>query len=169
MKTALSAIALSPALVWLAPAGQAPAVDKTPQIAYVSTQRISVESPEAKATLARLPALQQEKATALRAKQQLLETTRRQLAQATDAATRSQLQQQEAQKRTDLERSTLQAQVDMQTLQRQLNADLQNRVKAAVEQVVKGQNVLVLNEAAVLWAGSTTDLTSAVIERLNAK
>jgi Skp family chaperone for outer membrane proteins len=169
MKSALIAIALSPALFWLAPAGQAPAGGKTPQIAYVDTQRVLNESAETKAALARLPALQQERATAIRAKQQLLETTRRQLSQASDAATRSQLQQQEVQQRSDLERSTVQAQVDLQALQRQLNTDMQSRVKAAVEQVVKGQNILVLNEAAVLWPGPTTDLTAAVIARLNAK
>lgn len=80
MKTALIAIALSPAMFWLAPAGQAPAVANRPQIAYVNAQRILVESPETKAAFAQLPAMQKERATTVRAKQQALETTRQLLA-----------------------------------------------------------------------------------------
>jgi outer membrane protein len=172
MKTALitTSIALLPALLSLSPAGQAPAAPGIPQIAYISGQRILTESSEAKADFARLPALQQQKTTELRAKQQALDATRQQLAQASDNSTRLQLQQQELQQRTEIERAAAQAQVDLQTLQRQLNSDLQTRVKVVLDDLVKGQNVqLVLNDTAVIWAAPSTDLTAAVIERLNAK
>lgn len=172
MKTAFvtTSIALLPAMFSLAPAGQAPATQGTSRIAYVSGQRIVAESPETKAAFARLPALQQERATALRAKQQALEATRQQLAQTSDGSTRIQLQQQELQQRTDLERATVLAQADLQALQRQLDADLKSKVKAVVDDLVKGQNIqLVLNDQAVVWAAPDTDLTGAVVERLNAK
>jgi len=170
MKTALIAasIAFIPAIFSLASAGQAPAPRATSQVAYISGQRILAESRDAKADFARLPALQKERATALRAKQQALEATRQKLAQA-DGPTRLQLQQQELEQRTDLERSTVQAQTDLQALQRQLDADLKIKVKAVVEELVKGKNIqVVLNDTTVIWAAPDTDLTTSVIERLNA-
>jgi Skp family chaperone for outer membrane proteins len=172
MKTALitTSIALLPAMLSLAPAAQAPAARGIAQIAYVSGQRILADSPETKAEFAKLPAMQQQRATELRAKQQALETTRQQLAQAGDGAARAQLQLQEQQQRTDFERASAQAQIDLQTLQRQLNTDLQVRVKAVVEDLVKGQNIqLVLSDTAVIWATPSMDLTAAVVQRLNAK
>jgi len=173
MKTAVitTSIALLPAMFSLAPAAQTAATRVTSPIAYVSAQRIMAEFPEARADVARLQAMQQQKATALRAQQQALESTRQQLANAADGAARVQLQQQEQQQRTDLERATAQAQADLQTLQRQINTDLQAKVKVVVEDLVKAQNIqLVLNgDSAVIWAASSTDLTPAVIERLNAK
>src|SRR6478672_10479964 len=101
MKTAFIAtsIALLPAMFSLAPAGQAPAAQAAPRIAYVSGQRILAESPEAKAEFARFPALQQQKATELRVKQQALDATRQQLAQAGDSTARAQLQLLEQQQR----------------------------------------------------------------------
>ena len=173
MKTALitTSIALLPAMFSLLPAGQAPAARVTSQVAYVSAQRILEGSPDAKAEFARLQTMQQQKTTALRAQQQTLETTRQQLAQAADGPGRIQLQQQELQQRTDFERATVKAQADLQTLQREVNIALQTKVKAVVEDLVKGQNIqLVLNgDAAVVWAAPGVDLTPAVIERLNAK
>jgi Skp family chaperone for outer membrane proteins len=173
MKTALitTSIALLPAMLSLAPAAQAPAASSTPRIAYISAQRIVEGSPDAKAEFARLQTMQQQKATALRAQQQTLEATRQQLAQTADGGGRIQLQQQEVQQRTDLERATAQAQADLQTLQREVNTALQTKVRAVVDDLVKGQNIqVVLNgEAAVIWAAPGTDLTAAVIARLNAK
>ena len=172
MKSALitASFALFPALFFLAPGGQT-APPAPSRIALVSGQRILAESPETKGEVARLQLLQQQKATELRSKQQALEATRQQLAQAGADAARIPLQQQEQQQRTDLERATVQAQSDLQTLQRQLQTDLQTKVKAVVDDLVKGQDFqVVLNgDTAVIWAAPGVDLTSAVIERLNAK
>lgn len=171
MKAAIltTSVALLPAMVSLAPASQS-RPSASPRVAYVSAQRIVAESPDVKAAFAKLPALQQERTTALRAKQQAIEETRQQLAQATDGATRLQLQQKETQQRSDLERSTLLAQADLQKLQLQLDTDLKNRVKGILTELVKGQNIeLVLNDTVVVWAAPENDLSSAVIERLNAK
>jgi len=171
MKTAIlmTSVALLPTMVSLAPAGQARPT-ATGRIAYVSGQRIIAESAELKAAFGQLPALQKERATALRAQQQTIEETRQQLAQATDGATRLQLQQKETQQRAELERSTAQAQADLQKLQAQLDTELKSKVKAVIAELVKGQNVeLVLNDSVVIWAPPENDLTAAVIERFNAK
>ena len=173
MKTALitTSIALLPAMLSLAPAVQAPATPGAPRIGYISAQRIVEGTPDVRAEFTRLQTTQQQRATALRAQQQTLEATRQQLAQAPEGAGRIQLQQQELQQRTELEKATIQAQTDLQTLQREVNSALQTRVRTVVEDLVKGQNFqMVLNgEAAVIWAAPGTDLTPAVIERLNAK
>jgi Skp family chaperone for outer membrane proteins len=141
-----------------------------PSVAYVSPQRILAESTEGKNQVAKFQALQQQKATDLRVKQQALEGTRQQLAQATDAASRAQLQQNEQQQRTELERATGQAQAEMQALQRQAQNELNAKVKPVVEEVAKAQNIqLVLSsDVAVVWASPSLDLTAAVIGRMNA-
>jgi Skp family chaperone for outer membrane proteins len=140
------------------------------KLGYLSPQRIFAESAEGKAELAKLQALQQQKATELQARQKTLQATREQLAQAADGPARTQLMLQEFQQRADLERANVQAQQEMQNLQRQMQAQLQARVKTALDDLGKGQNLqLVLNsDTGVVWAGPGLDLTAAVVERLNA-
>jgi len=171
MKTLLLTlpIALLATVFSLTTAGQVPPPPATSRIAYVSAQRILSESTEAKADVARLQAAQLEKANELRTKQQALEATRQRLAQS-DSSTRSQLQQDEAQQRTDLERSTAQAQADLQARQRQFQSDLQARLRPILADLATAQNIqVVLNaDTAVLWSAPGMDLSSAVIERLNA-
>jgi len=152
-------------------AGQTPASRPALAIGYISAQRVFVESAEGKAQGARLQALQQQKASEIRARQQTLENVRRQGAQATDGAARAQFLQQESQQRTDLERATVQAQQELQNLQRQVQTDFQVRVKGVLDELVKGRELqLVLNsDLAVLWSAPGLDLTATVIERLNSK
>jgi Skp family chaperone for outer membrane proteins len=140
------------------------------KLGYVSPQRIFVESAEGKAEVAKLQALQQQKATELQTRQKTLQTTRERLAQAADGPERTQLMLQEFQQRADLERANVQAQQELQNLQRQAQAQLQARVNAVFGDLAKAQNLqLVLNsDTGVVWAGPGLDLTSAVIERLNA-
>ena len=150
--------------------GQPPAAG-APRIAFVSAQRILAESSHGKADVARMQALQQQKTTEIRTKQQALEATRQQLAQAADSGARDRLQQQEQQQRTDLERAAAQAQSEIQALQRQVQNDLQTRVRPVVEDAAKSENVqIVLNgDTAVVWAAPGLDLTKVVIDRLDAK
>ena len=173
MKNLLTSIPLAIlfAVVALAAAGQVPSPRVTGPIVFVSAQRIFAESSDGKAQVARVQALQQQRATELRTRQQTLDATRQQLAQAVDVAARAQLQQQELQQRTDFERATAQAQTDLQNLQRQVQAELQGRVKSALDDVTKGQNIqLVLNaDSSVVWSAPGTDLTNAVVERLNSR
>ena len=172
MKTLLATIpiALLPTLFSLGGSAQAPAARPATAVAYVSGQRIFAESTDGKAEVARVQAMQQQKANELKTRQQTLETVRQQLAQATEGAARTQLQQQELQQRADLEKATMQAQAELQALQRQVQADVLSRVKPVIEGLVMGQNVqLVLNADMVVWAAPGSDLTNAVIERMNSK
>jgi Skp family chaperone for outer membrane proteins len=173
MKTFLLMLPLAalPAAYSFGVAGQAPAARAGGSIRYVSPQRVFNESADGKAEIARVQALQQQKATELRTRQQTLETTRQQLAQAPEGAARTQLQQQEQTQRADLERATVQAQADMQALQRQVQAVVFGKVKAALDDVTKGQNIeMVLNaDQSVIWAAPGADLTDAVLVRLSAK
>jgi len=107
----------------------------------------------------------------MRTKQQALETTRQQITLAKDDVARVRLRAEEQQQRAELERLAAQSQADLQTLQRQVSAEVATKVKAAVEEVVKGTGVqLVLNgESSVVWASPGLDLTSLVIERMNAQ
>ncbi len=140
-------------------------------VAYVSSQRISNETADGKAGVARLQTLQRERAADVRTRQQALETTRQQMTLAKDDAARVRLRAEEQQQRTELERAAAQSQADFLSLQRQVSAEVATKVKAAVQEVVKGTEVhLVLNgESSVVWAAPGLDLTSAVIERMNAQ
>ncbi len=153
-----------------APAASAQQVPAGPVVRYVVSQRILAETTDGKAEIARFQAAQQEKAAQLRVKQQAMEATRVQLAQAPDAAERTRLEKLELQQRTELERATAQAQGEMQALQRQMQSVVQTRVKAALDEVLKGQDVqLVLNfETTVVWSAPGSDITTAVVERMNA-
>jgi len=171
MKTlsAWLALAVAPAIgLGLAQQRVAPA---TGPVAYVSSQRISNETVDGKAGVARLQALQRERAADVRSKQQVLEATRRQLQSVQDEAGRARLQTQEQQQRTEFEQAVTKAQADIQALQRQISGELATKVKAVLEQVVKGTGVqVVLNgESSVVWAAQGLDLTSQVIEQLNAQ
>ena len=140
-------------------------------VAYVSSQRISNETADGKAGVARLQTLQRERAADVRTRQQALETTRQKMTLAKDDAARVRLRAEEQQQRTELERAAAQSQADFLSLQRQVSAEVATKVKAAVQEVVKGTEVhLVLNgESSVVWAAPGLDLTSAVIERMNAQ
>jgi Skp family chaperone for outer membrane proteins len=172
-KTFLAAVSIALLLpaFYLFAAGQSAAPRAPVTIGYVSATRILTESVDAKAEVARLQGIQQQKANDLRGKQLALETTRQQLAQGGDAASRTQLLQQEQTQRLEFERANQQVQADLQTEQRQFNTNLQNKVKAAVADVVKTQSniQLVLNgDNSVVWAAPGMDLTTAVVERMNA-
>ena len=169
MKTFPVWLAMSalPALaVGLAQQGPAPA---SGPVAFVSSQRISNETVEGKAGMARLQTLQRERMADARTKQQTLEATRKQLASA-QGDERSRLQTQEQQQRGEFERAVAQSQTDIQALQRQISLELTPKVKAAVEQVVKstGVQVVLSGENTIVWSAPGLDLTSRVIEQMNA-
>ena len=163
------AIAVAPALA----AGafqQRPAPPSGP-VAYVVSQRLSNETTEGKAGMARIQALQRERTADARTRQEALQATRRQIDATQDSAERTRLQAQEQQQRTDLEKAVTQSQVDLQNLQRQISNALGVKVKAAIEDLVRGTGVQVVLSAdtTVVWAAQGLDLTSPVIERLNAQ
>lgn len=160
------AFSLIPA-AWLGLAAQAPS--RPGGIGYVSTQRITDETTEGKASVARVQAFQRDAAAEVREKQRALEATRSQLPLA-QAAARSQLEQQEQRQRVELERAVQKAQADVQALQREASGAVVANVRKAVEHVVRGRNIqVVLNyESSVVWAAPGVDLTNEVIARMNA-
>jgi len=143
---------------------------KTPSaVAFVSANRIFTETQHGRSQVGRIQALQQQTNTDLRAKQQALDATRQQFATATEPAARAQLQQKEVQQRTEFERATIQAQTDLTSLQREVNTDLQQRVRTALDDLMKTQNyqLIVNSDTTVLWSVPELDLTSAVVARMN--
>jgi Skp family chaperone for outer membrane proteins len=143
----------------------------TGPMAYVSSQRVSNETVAGKAGLARLQAMQRERAADVRTKQQALEATRRQLQSVQDEAGRARLQTQEQQQRTEFEQAVTKAQTDIQSLQRLISAELGTKLKAVIEEVVKGTGVqmVLTGENTLVWAAPGLDLSSIVIEKLNAQ
>lgn len=162
------AISIAPAVAWL---GLAPQRQAMPAgaIAYISAQRISNETAEGKAGVAKVQELQRERGEEVRKLQQALEATRAQIRLA-QADSRPRLQAQEQQQRSELERAVVRAQADIQALQRQVSSDVLARVRGVVGETVKGRDIkVVLNlETSVVWADPSLDVTDAVIARMNA-
>ena len=148
--------------------GQSPVPAGSP-IRYVRSQAVFAEAREARAELEKFQELQRQKTAELRAKGQALDALRTQIASAPDAATRAKLSEDEKRQRAEFEQATLAAQAELQSRQRQMQAGLQARVKVVLDELLKGQDVVVvLNaETAVVWAHPGADLTAAVIARLN--
>ena len=169
MKTLLTPIVLLVVLLSVAAAQQHPSFATRP-IGYVSMQRVLSDATEAKAAAERLKTTQQQKSGELRAKQQALAETKRQLGEPAGMFQGKRLREQEERQRTELEQATAQAQVDIQTLQAQVQGELRTRLKSVLEDLAKRHSLeIVLNQdTSVLWAAPALDLTSAVIERLNA-
>lgn len=144
---------------------QGPVEATRPSIAVVSGQRVSLESAEGKAGQARMQALQRERAVDLQARQRTLNETRQKLAEATDAVARGELQREASVQQADFDRAAAQAQIEIQNLQRQISGEVQARVRAALDEILKGRNVAVVlqQETAVIWAAPGLDLTSEVI------
>jgi Skp family chaperone for outer membrane proteins len=140
------------------------------RVVYVSAQRLSLESAVGKAGTTRIQAMQAERGAQLRARQQALETTRQQLAAATTPEERTRLALQETTQRTDTERATAQMQQDLQNLQREISNELRQKLVAVLTELLKGTKVeMVANlETAVVWAAPGLDITSVVLEKMNA-
>jgi Skp family chaperone for outer membrane proteins len=171
MKTGLIWLALPVLTVvtWLGLNAQGKAAAPA-AVAFVSPQRIGKETPQGKATLARVQAAQQTHNTAIKARQDALEATRRQLAGTTAPESRARLQALGQQQTLELQSTLVKAQAEQQELARQANVDLLKAVQSAVADVVKDRQIqVVLNsETAVIWASPSIDLTDAVIARMNA-
>jgi Skp family chaperone for outer membrane proteins len=141
-----------------------------PGVVFVNSQRLLNEVPAARSEISRINSLQQMKNAELRGKQQAIDATRQEFATAPDADTRAKLQKQEQDQRADLERSTQQAQAEVQRFQRDIQSELQARVRGAIEELAKTQNIkLVLTaDTSVVWGAPGMDVTNLLIDKLNA-
>jgi Skp family chaperone for outer membrane proteins len=137
---------------------------------YVSMQQVLNDATEAKVAAERLKTTQQQKAGELRTRQVALAETRRQLGEPAGMFQGKRLRALEERQRTELEQATAQAQLDFQTLQAEVQRELRTRLKAVLDELAKrhGLEIVLNQDTAVLWAAPGLDLTSAVIERLNA-
>jgi outer membrane protein len=138
----------------------------------VSLQRISKEATAAKASAAKLESLRQEKAREVSAKQRAVEATHLQLVNAggiLQASKRAQLKAEEDRQRAELQHLTQQAQVDLNQMQRQLQAEMLEKIGGILGEMAKRRGIqIVLNQdAAVVWGPVAADLSTQVIERLN--
>ena len=140
-------------------------------VAYISGQRISAETVAGREAQSRLASLRQQKTAELQDKRRALDATRQKLVGSAEGEERTQLEREEQQEQQDLERATQQAQVELQNLQRQIVVDLQPQVRSVLDDLLKGTDVQVVLqfETSIVWAAQGLDLTSAVIERLDAK
>ena len=139
------------------------------KVAYVSGNRLLAAAPEMRTALRKFQQTQQRKVGELQQKQRALQETRAKIAQAT-STTRTELVNQEQAQQAELTKLTVQAQMDVQATQREAQAMLQSTLKPVLDEVTKSRGIdIVLNaDVAVMWSAPQLDLTSVVIERLNA-
>ncbi len=142
-------------------------------IGSLSMQRILAESTEAKEAAKRLEAFRHGKAQEVTDKQKALEATRLALANVggiLQGSRRAQLKAQESREQADLQRTQQQAQTEFQEMQRQFQTDLRRQLGGVINEIAKRNAIeIVLNQdAAVVWAIDKIDFTTEVIERLNA-
>ena len=142
-------------------------------IRSVSVQRILVESTAAKEAAKRLEAFRSGKAQEVAAKQKSLDATRLALANAggiLQRSRRAQLKAQESREQAELQQTQQRAQTEFQEMQRQFQTDLRRQLGGVINEMAKRNAIeIVLNQdAAVVWAIDKIDFTTEVIERLNA-
>ena len=169
MKTVLVPIVLVVALLSVAAAQQDPSFGTRP-VGYVSMQQVLSDATEAKAAAEQLKSTQQQKAGELRAMQQALAETRRQLGEPAALFQGKRLREQEERQRTELEQAAAQAQLDIQTQQAQVQRVLRTRLNSVLGELARrhGLEIVLNQDTAILWAAPGLNLTSAVIDRLNA-
>ena len=139
-------------------------------IGTVSPTRLAAEATEFKAALQQLETLRLDKTREITEKQRELEAARQRLVQENELSKRERFKSEEERGVADLMRLTQQAQVELQTRQRQIQETLRGRLAPILADIAKRQNLeTVLNaDAAVLWSATGLDITTEVIERLNA-
>lgn len=171
MKTTLVALAVASfSLAGWVHEAQSPRVPKGAVAAFISSHRISSESPQGRAGGDRVQAMQAEKAMELRKRQDALEATQAELAAATGER-KSELQRQEQRQRAELQQASVQAQAALQALQREISLEIQGAVKGVLEDLLKESDVqFVLQlENTVVWSAPDLDLTTAVLEGMRAR
>jgi Skp family chaperone for outer membrane proteins len=139
-------------------------------VGYVSSQRISAETTDGKAGVAKVVGLRRQRAAEVKKLQALLNDTTSQLAIASAEAAPA-LRQQEQRQRADLQRLAVQSQADVQRMERQQSAELMTKVRAVLDGLAKERRLQVIlnSESAVVWGEPSLDLTSVVVERMNAR
>jgi len=165
-----------------APAAPAPQAAAPPPVAfqdglkyaYVQLPRVAAESNEGKAAAARIKEFQESKATELNNKNKALQAAQQKLEQGgsvmSDQA-RAQLQTEIDRQTRDIQRATEDAQQDLQNFSQQVQDDFSRKLNPIVDRVAREKQVHFVfsaQDAGLIWADPTMDLTADVIRAFNA-
>jgi len=159
-----------------APAAQAPPIvpfQEGLKYAYVILARVAAEANEGKAAADRVRKFNDDKAAELNNKNKALQAAQDRLEKGgtvmSDAA-RSQLQTDIERQTRDLQRSQEDAQQDFQNFQQQVQLDFNNKLNPIVDKVAKAKGVHFVfsaQDAGLIWADPSLDLTNDVIKEFN--
>jgi outer membrane protein len=170
-------IVLVPTLSPMAVRAQAPVASAQSaaagiRLGCVSPQRVFSESAEGKAAIARLTALQEEKARAIAERNQALQSQEQSLQQnapvLTEAA-RAQRSNAVERFRIDVQRFIQDAQAEVLGVQREVENAFVFKLKPAVEKVAKEKGLQIvfnLDDGLISWADSSLDITPDVVKQL---
>ena len=162
-----------------APAPQAAATAPVPfqdglKYAYVQLPRVAAESNEGKAAAARIKEFQDSKAAELSNKNKALQAAQQKLEQGgsvmNDQA-RAQLQGEIDRQTRDIQRASEDAQADLQNFSQQVQDDFSRKLNPVVDKVARAKQVHFVfsaQDAGLIWADPSLDLTADVIREFNA-
>lgn len=145
------------------------------KIAYVDIQRIAAESSAGRASSARVQALVKQKQAEGSAKAKQLQADEQRLQQSGSVMSddaRTALQQKVQQEQIDVRRFQEDAQRQIQDLQQDLQQKFEQKLMPVIQQVVTEKGVQILlsrADAGIVWATPSLDLTSEVIQKLDAE
>jgi Skp family chaperone for outer membrane proteins len=129
--------------------------------AIVNTTRLVAESTAGKAATAQLKALQSEK-------QKIVSDKQAEVQKLVDAkAAPTQLQKAQL----ELQRLTQDAQLALENLDRELQDEFNKKIRPLMAQIAEEEHIGIVFEypqPMIVWTSSTVDITSKVIERLDA-
>jgi len=154
------------------PAASAQSATVGIRLGCVSPQRAFSESAEGKAAIARLTALQEEKAHAIEEKNKALQSQEQALQQnapVLNEAARTQRSNAVERFRIDVQRFIQDAQAEVTGVQREVESAFVFKFKPAVEKVAKDkglQIVINLDDAVISWADPSLDITPEVVRQL---
>lgn len=159
-----------------APVAQAPApvpFQDGLKYAYVILARVAAEANEGKAQADRVKKFNDDKVIELNNKNKALQAAQDRLDKGgtvmSDAA-RAQLQGDIERQTRDLQRSNEDAQQDLQSFQQQVQLDFNNKLNPIVDKVAKAKGVHFVfsaQDAGLIWADPSLDLTNDVIREFN--
>lgn len=163
------------------PASQAPATPPEPKpfpqgakVGFVVMQRIVGESADGRVASTRIQALQQKKAAELNEKNKQLQGMQQKLEKegaVMSPAASGNLQKQVEKLNLEVQRFTQDAQAELQELQQELQGDFQAKLNPVLQQVATDMGlhfVFDAEQAGLVWADSSVDITADVIRRFDA-
>jgi outer membrane protein len=143
------------------------------KVAFISPDRIILESAFGKASTAKMAAMRAQKVSELNAKNQELESARQKLAIGSFLSDDARAAAQKSIDRLQVEfqRAQQDAEAAVQEFQQQLNVEFDRRLTPVVEQVAIERGIYLLLRAdtgTIAWADPALDLTGDVVKRLDA-